>query len=126
MSEPTEMRRVVLTLAPDTANANPDPLTWDWSCILSGLIKHVQASGTWIHIAVWEHKDGSTNTRAFLTEAGVQKWKEQIAAEWWETEIPDEEMPDVPAEAADRYFELMGEVGGRNEYFTVSYENLED
>lgn len=47
MSEPTEMRRVVLTLAPDTANASADPLDWDWNCILSGLIKHVQASGTW-------------------------------------------------------------------------------
>lgn len=124
MTEPTEMRRVVLTLAPDTANASSDPLNWDWNCILSGLIKHVQASGTWIHIAVWEHKHG-THTRAFLTEEGMKKWKRQIAAEWWATEIPDEEMPADPDEAAERYFELMGQCGSASEYFTSFYENLE-
>jgi hypothetical protein len=72
-------------------------------------------AGTKIHVARWEHRHG-VDTLLYSSAEGAAKWRQEIAAEWWETEMKGQTMPVDPEAAAEEYFNTMME---RDEFFTV-------
>lgn len=69
-----------------------------------------------IHIGVWDHEHG-TDVSAHRSTEGLEKWRQEIVQDNWEEHFQDEEMPADPSEAADRYFELMGDRIDRWQWF---------
>ncbi len=77
-----------------------------------------------VHVAIWEHEYGDT-VRVFAREGDAEKWRQEIADEWWEKEMDKREKPKDPKEAADDYFRAVGERLDRNEYFAVHTTEVE-
>lgn len=74
-----------------------------------------------IHVAVWSHSYGE-DIRAFKDADGPERWRQEIADEWWEYEIGDDvPEPSDPEEKADTYFERV-----ESEFFTSEVVPLED
>jgi hypothetical protein len=67
-------------------------------------------------VAIYEHRYGM-DVVVFRTEDQAQAWKKQIAQEWWDKEFYTEPPPDD--EIADEYFDRIGEIWGRDEYFNT-------
>ena len=62
-----------------------------------------------VWVAVVEHRHGQ-NVYAAKTKKALVGQLYEYVAEWWASQIPDEEMPtDLPRkEVVDRYFECVG------------------
>lgn len=75
-----------------------------------------------VFVAVYEHEYGS-DVRVFGKQEDAYKWKDQIAYEWWDAEIPDEPMPET--NIGDEYFKVMGERWGDAEYFSIHHTMVE-
>jgi hypothetical protein len=56
-------------------------------------------------VATMFYDDGDRDVRVFANEAGLQKWKESIAARRWEHNCDGVEMPSDPAIAAEWFFD---------------------
>lgn len=67
-------------------------------------------------VAIYEHRYGQ-DVVVFRALAQAQAWKKQIAQEWWDKEFDTEPPPDD--EIADEYFDRIGEIWGRDEYFNT-------
>lgn len=59
-----------------------------------------------VFVALYRHAYGC-EVCAFGRIAEAEEWRQEIAKEWWDKEVPEEDMPADPAEAADRYFEVV-------------------
>ena len=60
-----------------------------------------------VWVARWDHRHGE-EVRVFKTEAGACAWREDIADEWWEHEMPKgRAKPDDRSQAAEEYFDHM-------------------
>lgn len=59
-----------------------------------------------VFVAVHEDKFG-TNVSVYATADLAEQARQEIAAENWEDDMDDKEMPSDPAEAADAYFDEM-------------------
>lgn len=59
-----------------------------------------------VWVAVFEHQYGS-DLSAFKTFEGAERWRQQIAEEWWEKEFPGTPKPDEPKACADEYFDRI-------------------
>jgi hypothetical protein len=81
--------------------------------------------GKQVVVAIWESNEHGIESRVFMSDAGAEGWRQEIAECWWEQEMEGKEMPDDPAEAADAYFEHMGERGFNGEYFTTQLRDIE-
>ncbi len=77
-----------------------------------------------VHVAIWEHEYGDS-VRVFARAADAEKWREEIAEEWWEKEMGERQKPKDQKQAADDYFREIGERLDRNEYFTVHTAEVE-
>ena len=53
----------------------------------------------------------------FTTAERANKWRQDIAEEWWGDEFSGQKAPDDPEKKADEYFEKMMEYG--DEFFTI-------
>lgn len=73
-------------------------------------------------VATYDHKYG-TDIRVFKTRKSAEKWKSQIAWEYWNDEFQDETRP-PETEIGDAYFEMMLDRG--EESFTVHNISVED
>lgn len=75
-----------------------------------------------VWLTKYEHKHG-TDLSVYATEALALAAKATIAAQWWEQELVDEPYPEDPAEAAELYFEKMGE-RDNGEWFTIEEHDV--
>ena len=57
-------------------------------------------------VALHTHKYGA-ECRVFKRPEQVEAWQREIAQEWWDKELPDEDKPDDPGMAAHDYFFLV-------------------
>jgi hypothetical protein len=71
-------------------------------------------------VATYEHGHGD-DVRIFHHEDGAERWRREIAAEWFELEI-GEPPPADPKEAADIYFDKLGS----REFFTTTRAVIEN
>ena len=67
-----------------------------------------------VWVASYEYPYG-IDLLAFETVDGAELWRQQIAEEWFDQELPDLDKPTDPVDLADTYF---GNVYG--EYFSFS------
>lgn len=58
-----------------------------------------------VFVALYRHAYGC-EVRAFDRFGKAEEWRQELAKEWWDKEVP-EDMPADPAEAADCYFEVV-------------------
>jgi len=73
-----------------------------------------------VWVATYEHKHG-TDTRVFAAATSASRWKQEIAAKWWD-ETMSEEKPSDSAEMANRYFDVAESFG---EFFNVELLEVE-
>ena len=57
-------------------------------------------------VALYEHRFG-LDCRVFARPEQAEVWRQDIAQNWWERELPDEDMPTNPVVAANDYFALV-------------------
>lgn len=77
-------------------------------------------------VACHEHRYGK-DLRVFKDAASAKEWRQSIADEWWDAEMPERrKKPADPEEAADAYFETMSDRGDRGEWFTIETCDVED
>jgi hypothetical protein len=73
-----------------------------------------------VWVATYQHRHGE-DTRVFASEGDALQWREEIADEWWDTEMPKSRVKPEDSEAlADEYWDYMEE---RDEFF--KYEEIE-
>ncbi len=58
-------------------------------------------------MAVYTDPCGKAHIRAYRTSSGACRWKQEIAAERWEHDLPGNPRPENPQEMAREYFERM-------------------
>jgi hypothetical protein len=77
-----------------------------------------------IHVARYSHRHGA-DTRAFSSAEGAERWRQEVAQEWWDQEMrksmPKAEPPNI---IADLYFQAMAD--REQEYFEVEEVNIEE
>lgn len=72
-----------------------------------------------VYVTIWSHRHGE-DVGAYATAAGAEAWRQAIAAEEWDNEIPETvPKPQDPKKLADCYFEFMGDNFRRSEFFSV-------
>ena len=76
-----------------------------------------------VFVATYDHKHG-TDVRVFQDESKAETWRQEIVAEWWNSQMEGEK-PSDPAAAADAYFEFMEMQFGAHESFSVSEAEVE-
>lgn len=74
-------------------------------------------------VASYRHKHG-TDVRIFRTEAGADKWREDIATNDWDMEMDDTPAPADAKERANRYWEAMND--SDREWFETETADVED
>jgi hypothetical protein len=75
-----------------------------------------------VYVAIFEHKHG-TDVRVFQSEDDAQRWRVDLAKEYWDTEMQGPMPRDATdAEIADDYFDRMGDYG---EFFNIQESELE-
>ena len=77
-----------------------------------------------VFLATYNHKHGS-DVRAFKTQDGADRWRREIADEWWDQEMPANAPKPEDSEArAAAYWAKMEE--NDRESFDVNAIDIED
>lgn len=69
-----------------------------------------------VYVAVYEHNHGE-DISVYATKEGANKWRAQLADEWWSHEFPYDMPPNDPGLKADVYWDKMAENG--EEFFNI-------
>lgn len=78
-----------------------------------------------IYVAIYSHEYGN-DVRAFRNSEGADKWRIEIARDYWTDAFPDDEPPANDETMAQQYWNLMNDNYGKNEYFEINVCNVED
>lgn len=57
-----------------------------------------------VYVATYDSSEFGVQIAVFASPEGAEKWRQEIAAEWFDMEWPDLEKPTDPAALADAYF----------------------
>ena len=57
----------------------------------------------YVWVATYSHKYGS-DVSVFSTKEKAEQWREEVAANWFDKELPEKKRPDTPSKLADVYF----------------------
>ena len=71
-----------------------------------------------VYVANYEHRHGS-EMLVFANADAAEQWRRELAKEYWKDSFGEEPMPDDPEQVADDYFERMGTLYSRGEWFTT-------
>jgi hypothetical protein len=77
-----------------------------------------------VFVAIYTHRYG-TDVRVFAKESSAEKWRVEIAEEYWDDEIGTRQpKPDKPEEMADAYWLYLLDHGNQ-EYFEIEHAEIE-
>lgn len=76
-----------------------------------------------VYVTVYEHKYG-IEVRIFTTEQLAKAYRDDIAAEWWDDEFPDEDRP--LTDIGEVYFDWQARKDHNPEFFAIYERPIED